>query len=206
MPFVLCCHDSIETIDELPVLAFFPKCHNPNFGLVTKAKGLQRCGPRESLGVTSHTPGNVGKCEGVNPHTPKATPTLENGVLVDFRNFRDQFQRSKLNGLRLSLYHGKALGTWMFKMGSYCSFGHLKHKLWPKEGLGVKLPISLPTRKSQESTRFTCLQTVCDIPLESSRRGLQLFFRLHLDPRSACRVMGLQSCGNPNIGDFGTPT
>jgi len=27
----------------------------------------------------------------------------------------------------------------MFKMGSNCSFGHLKHKLWPKEGSGVKL-------------------------------------------------------------------
>jgi len=25
-------------------------------------------------------------------------------------------------------------------MGSHCSFGHLKHKLWPKEGPGVKLP------------------------------------------------------------------
>ena len=26
----------------------------------------------------------------------------------------------------------------MFKMGSHCSFGHLKHKLRPKEGPGVK--------------------------------------------------------------------
>jgi hypothetical protein len=52
----------------------------------------------------------------------------------------------------------------MSKMGSYCSFGHLKHKLWPKEGSGVKLSIWLPTRKSQESTRFTCLQTTCHIP------------------------------------------
>jgi hypothetical protein len=25
-------------------------------------------------------------------------------------------------------------------MGSHCSFGHLKHKLWPKEGPGVELP------------------------------------------------------------------
>jgi len=32
----------------------------------------------------------------------------------------------------------------MSKMGSNCSFGHLKHKLWPKEGPGVKL-------KDQES-------------------------------------------------------
>jgi hypothetical protein len=29
----------------------------------------------------------------------------------------------------------------MSKMGSYDPFGHLKHKLWPKEGLGVKLTI-----------------------------------------------------------------
>jgi len=49
-----------------------------------KAKALQGCGPRGSLGVTSQTPGSVRKCEGVNPHTPKATPTLGDGVLVDF--------------------------------------------------------------------------------------------------------------------------
>jgi hypothetical protein len=30
----------------------------------------------------------------------------------------------------------------MFKMGSHDPFGHLKHKLWPKEGSGVKSPIS----------------------------------------------------------------
>jgi len=29
----------------------------------------------------------------------------------------------------------------MFKMGSHDPFGHLKHKLWPKERLGVKLEI-----------------------------------------------------------------
>jgi hypothetical protein len=56
--------------------------HNPSFGLVTKAKRLQGCGPKEgsqgakakrpqgcgpkgSPKVTSCTPGNVRKCEGV---------------------------------------------------------------------------------------------------------------------------------------------
>jgi len=33
----------------------------------------------------------------------------------------------------------------MSKMGSHNSFGHLNHKLWPKEGLGIKLTISLLT-------------------------------------------------------------
>jgi hypothetical protein len=79
-------------------------CRNPSFGLVTKAKGLQGCGPKGSLGVTSGTPESVRKCEGVNPHTPKATPTLGDGVPVDFQNFRDRFEGSNLNGLSRSLY------------------------------------------------------------------------------------------------------
>jgi hypothetical protein len=58
-------------------------CRTPSFGLATKAKRLQGCGPRESPGVTSHTPGSVGKCEGVNLHTPKATPTVGDGVPMD---------------------------------------------------------------------------------------------------------------------------
>jgi hypothetical protein len=90
-------------------------------------------------------------------------------------------------------------------MGSHCSFGHLKHKVWPKEGPGVELPVWLPTKKSRESTRFTWLQTTCDIPLESSRQELQLCFRPHFDPRSSRKVMGLQSRGSPNWRDFGLP-
>jgi len=77
-------------------------------GLRPRQKGLQGCGPRKGPRVTSHTPGSVRKCEeyeGVNPHTPKATPTLGDGVPVDSQNFREQLQGSKLNGLWRSLYH-----------------------------------------------------------------------------------------------------
>jgi hypothetical protein len=42
--------------------------------------------------------------------------------------------------------------------------------------------------------------------LESSRWGLQLCFRPHLNARSIRKVMGLQSCGSPNLGNFKTPT
>jgi len=60
---------------------------------------LQGYGPRGSPGVTSHTPRSVRKCEGVNPHTPKATPTLGDGVSMESQNFKEQFQGSKFNGL-----------------------------------------------------------------------------------------------------------
>jgi hypothetical protein len=56
----------------------------------------------------------------------------------------------------------------MSEMGSHCSFRHLKHKLWPKEGSEVKLAVWLPTTKNWESTQFSCVQMACDTPLEKA--------------------------------------
>jgi hypothetical protein len=46
-------------------------CHNPSLGLMTKARACKGVGQEGSLQVTSHAPGNVGECEGINPHIPK---------------------------------------------------------------------------------------------------------------------------------------
>ncbi len=54
-----------------------------------RQKGLQGCGPKGSLGVTLKTPKSARECEGVSLHTPKATPTLGEGVSVDSQNFRE---------------------------------------------------------------------------------------------------------------------
>jgi hypothetical protein len=94
----------------------------------------------------------------------------------------------------------------MSKMGLHDPFGFLKHELWPKEGPEVKLPIWLPTIKSQEPPWFIYVKVVCHIPLKSSWQELQLFFRLHLDQSSSKEVMGLQSRGSPNFENFETPT
>jgi hypothetical protein len=94
----------------------------------------------------------------------------------------------------------------MFKMGSHYPFGHLKHKLWPKEKLGVKLAIWLPTIKSRESTQFPCAQATCNIPLKSSRLRLQICFKPHCNQSFTRKVMRLQSRENPSCGNFGTPT
>jgi len=58
-----------------------------------RRKGLQGCGPRGSPGVTSLIPGSVRSAkeyEGVNPHTPKTTPTLGDGLPMDSRNFKER--------------------------------------------------------------------------------------------------------------------
>jgi hypothetical protein len=127
-----------------------------------------------SPGITFHAPRSARECEGMNPHTPKWTPTLGVEVPMDLWIFKGQFQRSKLIGLRSSLYHWKALGTKMFKMGSHDPFGHLKHKLWPKEGLGIKLVMWFLTTKSWESPWFPSVQVACHIPLERTWQGLRL--------------------------------
>jgi hypothetical protein len=92
----------------------------------------------------------------------------------------------------------------MSKMGLHDPFGHLQHKLWQKERLGVKLTVWLPTTKSQELTRPLCMQVQCDTSLESSWRELQLCFRPHPNQRSEQRVIVLQSCRSPNPGSFET--
>jgi hypothetical protein len=93
----------------------------------------------------------------------------------------------------------------MFKVGSHDPFRHLKHKLWLNERPRIKLVDWLPTTKSLESTRFPCVQVVCNTPLESCQRGLQLWFRRRPDRRSAREVIAPQNRKNSNLGNFRIP-
>jgi hypothetical protein len=90
-------------------------------------------------------------------------------------------------------------------MASHWPFGHLQPKLWAKEGPGVKLAIWLPTTKSQESTSSWHPIWVCDMALERSRRGLQLWFRPRHDQTLQLGVMAVQSSRSSSRDNFGTP-
>jgi hypothetical protein len=87
-------------------------------------------------------------------------------------------------------------------MASHWSFGHLQPKLWAKGGLRVKLAIWLSTTKSQESTSSRHPNLKCDTALESSRRGLQVWFRPRPDRRSEREATMSQSPGSPKPGQF----
>jgi hypothetical protein len=82
---------------------------------------------------------------------------------------------------------------------------NLQHKLWQKEGSGVKLAVWLSTTKTRESTRPWCVQMECNTPLESSQQEVQVCFRPHPNPRSEQRVMNSQNLGSPNWDNFRTP-
>jgi hypothetical protein len=69
---------------HIPKRAFtFGVYCNPSFGLATKVRGCKVAGQEGSLRVMPHAPGNARECEGIDPHTPKGTPTLGFGILVD---------------------------------------------------------------------------------------------------------------------------
>jgi hypothetical protein len=142
-----------------------------------------------------------GKCED-ETHTPKSgnlesfgTPTTSK---LDCRG------QNTLPWGNLYIV-GKALKCRCRKMASHEPFGHLHHKLWSKEGPGVKLAVWLSTTKGRELTRPRCVQMECDTPLERSWRELQDCFKPHPNLRSEPGVMSSQSPGSPNRDNFGTP-
>ncbi len=65
-------------------------------------------------------------------------------------------------------------------MGLHDPFGHLKHRLWPKERPRVKLAIWFFTIESQKLTQFPCVQVVCDIPLNFLDEGYNCTLNLIL--------------------------
>jgi len=132
---------------------------NPNLGLVTKAKTCKGVDQEWSPRITFHDLESVGKCEGMDPHTPKWALTLGVGILMDSRIFKGRLQGS--NSLDWRVFY---------------------------------------TIEKFLERRYL------NIPLKSSRWGIQLCFRPHFNQRSANKVMGLQSHGSPNFGNFQTPT
>jgi hypothetical protein len=55
-----------------------------------EARELSQEEARESHHIPPGVQESARECEGVNTHTPKATPTWGDGVLVDSRNFRER--------------------------------------------------------------------------------------------------------------------
>jgi hypothetical protein len=55
---------------------------------MTKARGYKVAGQKKESGIMQHVLENARECEGIDPHTPKGTPTLEVGVPVDSQIFR----------------------------------------------------------------------------------------------------------------------
>jgi hypothetical protein len=90
-------------------------------------------------------------------------------------------------------------------MGSHHPFGHLKHKLWPKEGSGVKLVVQVPTTKSQKLTRFPCVQVVCYILLKRFDKGYNFALDFNSIGGLHIKLWGSKITRIPTLGILGLP-
>jgi len=179
--------------------------HHLGSNVATLALGSR---PRQGLARLRVMKGSLWAKESVKEWTltlPREFPPWELESRWTLECLKSYFKGQNLMNWRVLYTIEKTIETSMSKMGFYDPFGHLKHKLWPKERLGVKLVVWFPTIKSLESTQFPCMQVACNISSKSSRQVLQLCFRLHLNWRSTRKVMGPQSRRSPNFGNFGTP-
>jgi hypothetical protein len=73
---------------------------------------------------------------------------------MDSQIFKEWLQGSKLIRLRSFLYHWELLERRCLKWARITLLDNLKHKLWSKEGPGVKMSIWLPTSKVKNRPDF----------------------------------------------------
>jgi hypothetical protein len=90
-------------------------------------------------------------------------------------------------------------------MGLHDPFEYLKHKLWPKEGPGIKLAIWVPTTKSRQSSRFPCVQVVCHIPWKSLDKGYNFTSDLISIGGQQKKLWAPKVARVPSLGILGLP-
>jgi hypothetical protein len=97
--------------------------------------------------------------------------------------------------------------TWMSKVGQHHPFGHLKHKLWPKERSEVKLTIWLSTTKSQESTNFLMCMWHVTYHWKAFDEGYNFALDLISIRGFHTKLWGPKIAGVPTLGisGFGSP-
>jgi len=113
-----------------------------------------------SSGVTSHAPRSVGKCEGMNLHTPKGTPI--------WKSSESNFKGQNPMDLRFPYVIGKSLERRCLKWVHMTYLDTSNTSYGQKKGWESNCH---PTTKSRELPRFPCVQVACDIPLEIYRQG-----------------------------------
>ncbi len=88
----------------------------------------------------------------------------------------------------------------MSKMGSHDPFGHMKRKLWPKEGLGIKLPL-----KVKNHCDFFLCKWHATYRWKACDKGYNFFLNLILVRGFHTKLWAPKIMEIRNFGNFGTP-
>ncbi len=117
-------------VDLLVVFAMFSLCYI----VATLALGSR---PKQGLARLWAKRGSMGVKASVREWTftlPRELPPWELESRWTLECSKSDYKGQNLMDWRIFLYHWKTIEMQMSQMGLHDSFGHLKHKLWPKEG------------------------------------------------------------------------
>jgi hypothetical protein len=109
-------------------------CRNLSFGVTTKARACKGAGQEWSPGVTFHVLGNVGECEGMNPHTSKWAFILGVEVPMDSRIFRNNCKGQNPLDWRVPYIIGKILELRCLKWVRMTQLGNWNTSYGQKKG------------------------------------------------------------------------
>ncbi len=129
-----------------PYFLAYSKCRNLSLGLVTKARAREAAGQEWSSGVIFHALESVGECEGMNFTLPSELPLWELESQWTLESSEGHLRDQNSLHWKVPYTLEKLLKLRCLKWARMTHL-YLKHKLWPKEGLGVKLPIWLHLAK-----------------------------------------------------------
>ncbi len=88
----------------------------------------------------------------------------------------------------------------MSKMSSHHPFGHLKHKLYQKERLGIKLTVWFLIIKNQELTRFLACRWRATYRWKFFNKGYNFILNLILVEGLHTKLWGPKVVGIPTLG------
>jgi hypothetical protein len=131
---------------------------NPSLGFVTKARVCKVASQEGSLGVTSHAPRNVGKCEGMNPHTSKGAFHFGNWNPNGLPNFH-----RAISGVKTQFIEELFISLQSYRQGLQLCFGPHLHQRSAQKVMGLQSCMSsscenfgIPTWKSRDKMPFRC--------------------------------------------------
>jgi hypothetical protein len=188
-------------------------CHDPSLGLVTKTRAWKgvgwNCNPRVTFTL-------MGMQKNVRDwaHTlPSGSPFWEFESLSTWEwesLWSPKFSKSDVRGQNPLdwIFFIPIENILKLKCVKWASMIHLNTyntSYGQKKGRESKCQFDFrPLKVYNRPKLCMCVQVACHMSLESSQQGLKLWFRTHLNQKISQEVMGLQSGGSPNFGNFGT--
>ncbi len=173
---------------------------------MTKGRACKGAGQEWSLGVTVHASESVGRCEGMNPHTPSGLPLWELESQWTSKSSKSNCKGQNSLDWRIFYTIKKLLKHKFLKWACKCHLSTWNTSYGQKKGQESNCQFeSRPLKVRNRPDLLACKWHVTYY-WKALDGGYNVYFKPHFNRRSTHKVMDLQSYKSPNFENFETPT